>query len=246
MPVDVNIGIDSAYNVPRRARLHELERMDVITHNPQLLGGGPVRAYALSGNTGAYPLDAERLEAMKQMGGASFGKIRQLKAKKLAPAVQRLDLAKGEMEGGVNRYKKAKKWTGFAVDTASKGLDLAAKGAEMMGGVNRFKKATKWTGFAVDTASKGLDLAARGSNMMGGVNRYKKAKKWTGFAVDTASKGLDLAAKGPNMMGFGELKAKRPPGVRAQIVKQVMEERGLKMIEASKFVKKHGLYTKQA
>jgi hypothetical protein len=206
MPVDVNIGIDNAYNVPRRARLHELERTDVITHNPQLLGGGPVRMYALSGNTGAYPLDAERLEALKQMGGASVGKIRQLKAKKLAPAVQRLDL-----EGGVNRYKKAKKWTGFAVDTASKGLDLAKKGSEMMGGVNRLKK----------------------------------AKRWTGFAVDTASKGLDLAAKGSNMMGFGELKAKRPPGVRAQIVKQVMEEKGLKMIEASKYVKAHGLYKKQ-
>jgi hypothetical protein len=237
MPVDVNIGIDNAYNVPRRARLHELERMGVITHNPQLLGGGPVRMYALSGNTGAYPLDEERLEAMKQMGGASVGKIRQLKPKKMAPAVQRLDL-----EGGVNRYKKAKKWTGFAVDTANKGLDLAAKAA-MTGGVNRYKKAKKWTGFAVDTANKGLDLAAKAA-MTGGVNRYKKAKKWTGFAVDTANKGLDLAAKG-SMMGFGELKAKRPPGVRAQIVKKVMEEQGLKMIEASKYVKAHGLYQKQ-
>ena len=34
-------------------------------------------------------------------------------------------------------------------------------------------------------------------------------------------------------------------GERAQIVKQIMAEKGLKMIEASKYVKAHGLYTKK-
>ena len=38
--------------------------------------------------------------------------------------------------------------------------------------------------------------------------------------------------------------AGRKPSARAQIVKKIMSEQGLSMIEASKYVKQHGLYTK--
>jgi len=36
--------------------------------------------------------------------------------------------------GSVNRFKKAKKWTEFAVDTASSGLGLAERGKAIVGG----------------------------------------------------------------------------------------------------------------
>jgi hypothetical protein len=74
MPVDVNLGIDMPYNVRLREKNRLLENMDVITHNPQLLGGGRLREYALSGNTGAYPMDRDRLMELKAMGGAKLRK----------------------------------------------------------------------------------------------------------------------------------------------------------------------------
>ena len=102
--------------------------------------------------------------------------------KKTKPTKKHLDLLEQhgviskEKEGGkVNRLKKAKRWTGFAVDTADKGLDLVEKGMKIGG-----------TGYAVSG---------------GKVNRLKKAKRWTGFAVDTADKGLDLVEKGMKIGG---------------------------------------------
>ena len=75
-----------------------------------------------------------------------------------------------ETEGGkVNRLKKAKAWTTFAVDTAKSGLGLAEQGKALAEGgkVNRLKKATKWTNFAVDTAKSGLGLAEQGKAIAG-------------------------------------------------------------------------------
>ena len=43
--------------------------------------------------------------------------------------------------GSVNRFKKAKKWTEFAVDTASSGLGLAERGKAIVGGA---KKPSAW------------------------------------------------------------------------------------------------------
>jgi hypothetical protein len=215
MPVEPALGFNLPYNKELQERNRLLSQMDVITHNPQMLGGGKLRDYVLPGQSGAYPLDRARLVELQAMGGK------------------------------ISRFKKATKWTGFAVDTADKGLDLAAK-AVKIGGVNRYKKATKWTGFAADTASKGLDLAAKAVKI-GGVNRYKKATRWSNFATDTASKGLDLAAKAVKIGG------RKPPqpvnkimgggrAVRAEIVKKIMKDKGLGMIAASSYVKANNLY----
>ena len=79
-----------------------------------------------------------------------------------------------ETEGGkVNRLKKAKAWTSFAVDTATSGLGLAEKGKAIAEGgkVNRLNKAKKWTSFAVDTATSGLGLAEKGKAIAGGAKR---------------------------------------------------------------------------
>jgi hypothetical protein len=39
--------------------------------------------------------------------------------------------AEEEMEGGVNRLKKAKRWTNYSVDTINKGMDLGQRGLDM-------------------------------------------------------------------------------------------------------------------
>ena len=70
--------------------------------------------------------------------------------------------------GGVNRMRKAKKWTDYSVDTIEKGLGLASRAQNMFGGVSRSKKAKKWTDYSVDTIEKGLGLASKAQNMFGG------------------------------------------------------------------------------
>jgi hypothetical protein len=193
MPDDYNLGIDSAYNARLRAQLRELEHMDVITHNPQWLGGGPVRQFVLSGNNGAYPIDAERLSELQAMGGAFSLKdlrpvARVLKSKPVRQVGEKiLDLAVKRAVGGkINRLKKATRWTGYAADTVNKGLDLATKGA----------KVSKLFGFG----------EFQDDEVGGKINRLKKAKRWTAYAADTASKGLDLVSKAAPlaaMVGLG-------------------------------------------
>jgi hypothetical protein len=76
--------------------------------------------------------------------------------------------------GGVSRSKKAKKWTGYALDTADKALGLATK----YGGVSRSKKAKKWTGYALDTADKALGLATKyGAGEKPKVARFAKGSQ---------------------------------------------------------------------
>jgi hypothetical protein len=80
--------------------------------------------------------------------------------KKTKPSKKHLDLleqhgviSKTQEAGKVNRLRKAKKWTDYSVDTASKGLDLAEKGMKVFGGtgysvsggkVNSAKKTSPW------------------------------------------------------------------------------------------------------
>jgi hypothetical protein len=229
-----------------------LHRMNRIDHRPEMfenrmIGGGPLREYALPGQNGAYPLDVARLEEYKRMGGS--------------------------MEAG-SRIRKAKKWTGFAAETADKGLDLAAKGVKLFGGeakggkISRIRKAEKWTGFAEDTANKGLDLAAKGLKLFGSGARadmpagaaatkaHMKALRESQGRAAVFVKGSDEARE--HMAKLRAMRAKKPkvegapkrptraPSARAGIVKAVMAERGVSMIEASKIVKAEGLYTPKA
>ena len=120
------------------------------------------------------------------------------------------------MGGKISRFKKATKWTKYAVDTADKGLDLASKAVAIGGKISRFKKATKWTKYAVDTADKGLDLASKAMSLGG--------RKPRGVPQPVNK-----------VMSGGR-------SARAEIVKRVMAEKGLGMIAASKYVKEKGLY----
>jgi hypothetical protein len=73
------------------------------------------------------------------------------------------EMGAGFSGGKVNRMKKAKKWTDFAVATAKKGIGLAKEikglGGKADGKVNRMRKAQKWTDYAEKTAKRGIGLA---------------------------------------------------------------------------------------
>jgi hypothetical protein len=229
MVVEASLGMNLPYNKELQERNRLLSQMDVITHNPQWLGGGKLRDYVLPGQSGAYPLDRGRLVELQAMGGKinRYKKANKWLGFSKDAADAGLDLAsKAVSIGGVNRYKKANKWLGFSKDAADKGLDLAAKAVSLGGKISRVKKATKWTGYAVDTANKGLDLASKAKNLFGFGELGPKVggrKPRVPQAVNTIKSGGGRAA-------------------RAAIVKRVMAEKGLGMIAASSFVKKNNLY----
>ena len=68
-----------------------------------LVGGGELKKYSSSGNSGAYPSLELVEEGEKQLRGS-----------------------------GVNRLKKATKWRDFAVDTLKDGVDVADKGLSVV------------------------------------------------------------------------------------------------------------------
>lgn len=79
----------------------------------------------------------------------------------------------------------------------------------------------------------------------------KIAKHAIGFVPGVgplAKTALDVAGWGAPAPDSYDVKPKRRPVVdlsgRNKIVKQVMQEKGMKMIEASKYVKQHNLWTR--
>ena len=83
-------------------------------------------------------------------------------------------------------------------------------------------------------ADQGLKLAGlgKGRRMMRGGDAGVPDR--IGYGMSGGDAGV------PDRIGYG--KAKKAPSARNVIVKKVMAEKGLSMIEASKFVKQHGLY----
>ena len=200
--VNPTLTYDNEYNRRLASILNNFDDIEASRNSPTMIVGGlrPMR-YINSGNT---PYDGREGTANfsgaiyggRSSGGATSGGYRSGGRSSGGRSSGGRNsggyLSGGEvcemcdMEGGkVNRLKKAKKWTSYAVDTAKQGMDLA----KAFGGVNRLKKAKKWTSYAVDTAKQGMDLA----KAFGGkkVNRMKKAKKWTAYAVDTAKQHLN-------------------------------------------------------
>nr|WPF46868.1 MAG: hypothetical protein [Lake Baikal virophage 15] len=103
MVVEASLGFNLPYNKELQERNRLLSHMDVITHNPQLLGGGKLRDYVLPGQSGAYPLDRERLVELQAMGG------RQNKVKKtgLAKALRTFGRAVKPLGKTINPLKQA-------------------------------------------------------------------------------------------------------------------------------------------
>jgi len=94
-------------------------------------------------------------------------------------------------------------------------------------------------------AQKELETAV-GLGMSGGrkkkINFLGALKNVGHLAGEVIQKPFEMAVT--SAVGLGRKKAAAPRGrnVRAEIVKKVMKERGVKMIEASKIIKKEGLY----
>jgi hypothetical protein len=229
MVVEAQLGFDFPYNERLRERNRLLSQMDVITHNPQLLGGGRLREKALPGQNGAYPLDRVRLMELKAMGGGPFNltkflrpTMKVLKSKEVQSVVRPLadevlrQGVKYAVGGKINRLKKASRWTNYAVDTVSKGLDLGSKAKNLFG-----------MGELEDVARK---VVRRSKKILADplaqevVSRLRKAP-----VVKQAVKRVK------SIVGGGR-------AARAQIVKKIMKERGVGMIQASSIVKREGLY----
>ena len=82
--------------------------------------------------------------------------------------------------------------------------------------------------------------------------RARKPKVEGGNLLDTVKDIADTVLPfAPLLLGLGEPKEEvekhggaRKPNARAEIVRRIMKEKGMKLMEASKYVKEHGLYKK--
>jgi len=118
----------------------------------------------------------------------------------------------------------------------SKGLNIASQGADMFG-LGKPKKGAGIFSRGLGVASNAADLFGLGKPRRGG---------------NILSRGLNIASDAANMFGLGRkvpvaqmksvIGGARKPNKRAEIVKRVMQEKNLSMIEASKYVKAHNLY----
>ena len=225
MPDDYNLAFVNPYNEKIRERNRLLDHMDIITHNPEMLGGGRIRERPLSGNNGAYPMDHTRLMELQAMGGAfnvtKFLRptMKVLKSKEAQEIIKPLTKAAVNMAvkkmGGINRYKKASKWLGFTTKALSSGLDLASK-AKALSGYGELENVVK----KVRRVKKVLEEPM----VQEVVSHLRKAP-----VVKRVEK------KVKSVVGGGRAQ-------RASIVKKIMAERGVGMIQASSIVKREGLY----
>jgi hypothetical protein len=88
----------------------------------------------------------------------------------------------GGKSGGVNRLKKANRWTEYSGDTAKEGIDIGAYGYD------KYNQSVNPLSHAVKSKLTG--------GKSGGVNRLKKADRWTEYSGDTAKEGIDIGAYG--------------------------------------------------
>jgi len=226
------LAFDNEYNRRIRGILNDLQHMDVLTHQPELFDDGRVRKYILPGTSGQYP-PVHLLHELQEMGGkfnlTKFLRptMKVLKSKQAQAIIRPLTdavvsqgikyaVGGGVKSGKISRYKKAKKFTNYAVDTISKGLDLGSKAKKLFG-----------MGELEDVARK---VVRRGKKVLADplvqevVSRLRKVP-----VVKRVEK------KVKSIVGGGRAQ-------RAQIVKKVMAERGVGMIQASSIVKREGLY----
>ena len=108
-------------------------------------------------------------------------------------------------------------------------------------------------------AHGGADGVSAGGVTGGAKKRARKPKVKGGNFLDTVKDIADTVGSvgnavlpfAPLLLGLGEPKEEvekhggaRKPNARAEIVRRIMKEKGMKLMEASKYVKEHGLYKK--
>ena len=259
-----SISLDNEYNARLRQMLYDLDHVNIINHQPQMLGGGSPypQKFALSGNSGQYP-PIQMLSEYKAMGGASMGAKVKEKAEQYMNKFkdEASDLAQDtltKMKPIARRKVKelADKYLGAEEDhemarSSRIGADQASRTPRRVGAGKRIKKARQWTEFAKEVANDAIALGKKAfgkEEKEGGTHcRKKRGAGFGDFIRNSVNYGLEQGkdvtigdiAKGYRNMGGA--KPKRT-NARAVIVKKVMAEKGLGMIEASKYVKAHNLY----
>jgi hypothetical protein len=230
-----------------RLREHPLPGVSMATYEPSTLavGGGrpkqrgpqiqrpyqPLPPKLMRKNSNITTLSAgshNRMDLVKKIMKEQGLNLPQaskfIKDNGLYQKVEKVIKGGGNKTGKINRLKKAKKWTKFAVDTAGDGLDLAQRATDP------FKHVKNLFGGEVEG----------GGNKSGKISRYKKATKWRDFAKDTANDGLDLYERATDpfkkvkSLFGGDVKPKRAPSQWIQFVKQFAAKNGIPYKEALK------------
>jgi len=229
-----------------------------------MIGGGSHadQFYLAPGNSPAYPPYMMSSGMLVNSGGAlagidgavggkfSFGKVfgdiadvGKHIAKEVGPDLAK-EAIKSYMASGAGRRRKK---GGDLGNDILNGLKAAAPFAPLLMGLGEKKKrASKKQGgmdlskvveeaqrvVTPDTIKKVREKAQK---MLGDI-KEKDPSAYEDMMRKKASEGLLALSKS----GKGHAKGGR--GARAEIVKKVMKEKGLNMIQASKYVKEHGLY----
>ena len=131
-------------------------------------------------------------------------------------------------------------------EVVGEGLDRAVGGSHCAGGKRTRKKKEPPTPPPEPPAETGAGVSAGGVSAGGvsaggvsaGSKKPRKKKEVPAAAVIEAAAPAP-PAEAPAVKGAGRGKSER-----AAIVSRIMKEKGLKLIEASKYVKEHGLYKK--
>ena len=132
------------------------------------------------------------------------------------------------------------------VEVVGEGVDRAVGGSHCAGGKKPRKKKEPPTPPPEDIAETGAGVSAGGVSAGGvsaggvsaGSKKPRKKKEVPAAAV------IEAAAPAPPMEAPAVKGAGRGKSERAAIVSRIMKEKGLNLIEASKYVKEHGLYKK--
>jgi hypothetical protein len=233
-----------------RAMEEQMERM-----NP-LDGRGATPSMGLSQIRGGMKEDSDSDDDAKAQGKALSEHLHKLHGKGYARSFQ-----KG-MDGGLGtgRYEGQGLMSDVGIPAAMMFLPLLGKmlgkGRITQEGHDRMKELVeeheeKYHGKKMKGGYLGLAMMALPliSKLLGAGHMDEKASKelsmlfkkdMKGAGMERAVGGMKMASRVPpkmEMQGMGDGRKKR-----AEIVKRVMAEKGLSMINASKYVKEHNLY----
>ena len=221
-------------------------------------GGMSTPKYVMAGHQASYPFyNQTELASLDRRGGAEGGRFNLGKAfgsiaKEIAPIGKEVgkevlkDAIKGAVTGAGKKRGRPRKQTKkdredekLAMEVHDLKKDKAPKKRgrprkeKVEGGFN-LGKALKDVGKLAKPAI--ADVKARGKDAVKDL-----VKKVGRSAKQSLKESINKNAKDAVQATGG---AKKPDGRkrRAEIVKKIMKEKGLKMVEASKYVKQHGLY----
>lgn len=258
--VNPTLTYDNEYNRRLRDIFAEYDEIQASSNPPTMVVGGMRQMDRI--NSGNTPYDGREGTAPYSVTGGNF--LNRIKEPpitdmryrgrdnikiKVPPVPSHAEY----IEGGVNRFKKGKKWLGFSVDAVRQGMDLANTGQQLFGrgkkgGILRYMP--KVMAYNAINNATGRHLPSLFGGAEGGfsideyVGNTNKASRQHAYNTASRRDQKIMARNDPSLRGGLSIpkKAKRAVSARGAMVSQVMKEQGLSLAQASKFVKEHGLY----